>query len=516
MPKRIPTPEPGDDEPKYFTVVQPYPLNANWELPHDYITCGRWIAGCIGPAPFFAIFYKPSARGQIILEVNRDYPEPERLLGEHRWSEFLKKPNAEEAGRVSQIFYCTYSTGRQAQKDGWKRINVADSWFKNWNPVNPVIMNPYPPTVWCPLPPEDKTNKSMCRPLPVAVKAPPAPKAAPAPVVPGSATWVSQKSAPPTNTPAAMRGAWAAKQGTVAAGNNAKKPNAKNNGGGGKKAIPANSAAPWHTATAPTGSNTVPVAKNTTHNMPQNTPAFPPGLPPLSPPGLTRDASGSTSTASSSSASSEAAAYLPVTALTAGFVGISISPSMEANLYGVAVETSPDPGAYVAEWEKMPAEDVDALWPSAYKPGDGGDLYEYVVKDDGGKGGAAVENLWGDEPDDNAKVNAKPPNDVVCTVHGIICKKGICSERARLVREKERAEKLENERSGKGKGGGGWNKGGAGRGKSGNSNGGGWEKKKGNPWQPDDDSGSATGSEGRDGRRSPATPKNDGWATVRR
>ncbi|KAF8145765.1 hypothetical protein K438DRAFT_1991535 [Mycena galopus ATCC 62051] len=272
-----------------------------------------------------------------------------------------------------------------------------------------------------------------------------------------------------------------------------------------------------HTATAPTGSNTVPVAKNTTHNMPQNTPAFPPGLPPLSPPGLTRNASGSTSTASSSSASSEAPAYLPVTALTAGFVGISLSPSMEANLYGVAVETSPDPGAYVAEWEKMPAEDVDALWPSAYKPGDGGDLYEYVVKDNGGKGGAAVENLWGDEPDDNAKVNAKPPNDVVCTVHGIICKKGICSERARLIREKERAEKLENERAGKGKGGGGWSKAGAGgRGKSGNSNGGGWEKKKGNPWQPDDDSGSATGSEGRGSTRSPATPKNDGWATVRR
>ncbi|KAJ7844092.1 hypothetical protein B0H14DRAFT_2358798 [Mycena olivaceomarginata] len=45
MPKQIPTPEPGDDEPKYYTIVQPYPLNANRELPHDYITCGRWIAG---------------------------------------------------------------------------------------------------------------------------------------------------------------------------------------------------------------------------------------------------------------------------------------------------------------------------------------------------------------------------------------------------------------------------------------------------------------------------------------
>ncbi|KAJ6626718.1 hypothetical protein B0H10DRAFT_507938 [Mycena sp. CBHHK59/15] len=212
MPKRIPTPEPGDDEPKYFTVVQPYPLNANWELPHDYITFGRWIANCIGPEPFFALFYKPSARGQVLLEVNRDYPHVDRLLGEHRWSEFLKNPSDEEAGRVSQIFYCVYSTGRQAQKDGWKRINVADSWFKNWSPMNPTIQNPYPMPSWCPLPPEDRTNKSMCRPLPVSVKPPP-PKVVPAPVVPGSATWVNAKGAPSQNSPAALRGAWSAARG---------------------------------------------------------------------------------------------------------------------------------------------------------------------------------------------------------------------------------------------------------------------------------------------------------------
>ncbi|KAJ7820584.1 hypothetical protein B0H14DRAFT_2371965, partial [Mycena olivaceomarginata] len=48
--------------------------------------------------------------------IDRNYPEPERLLGEHRWSEFLKKPNAEDQGRVSQIFYSTYATGRQAKK----------------------------------------------------------------------------------------------------------------------------------------------------------------------------------------------------------------------------------------------------------------------------------------------------------------------------------------------------------------------------------------------------------------
>ncbi|KAJ6493281.1 hypothetical protein C8R45DRAFT_989296 [Mycena sanguinolenta] len=527
MPKRIPTPEPGDDEPKYYTVVQPYPLHANWELPHDYITCGRWIAGCIGPdtLPFTAILYKPSARGQIIIEIDRNYPEPERLLGEHRWSEFLKKPNAEEQGRVSQIFYSTYATGRQAQKDGWKRINVADSWFTNWNPVNPVIAHPYPATVWCPLPPEDKTNKPMCRPLPVSVKPPPATKSAPPPpVVPGSASWAQQKAAPPTNTPAAMRGAWAAKAATSAAnaqvnnkgtGANGNKGNANGNKGGagkggangnGKKTIPANSTAPWHIATAPRSSNTV-AAKPVSPAA--SAPAFPPGLPPLAPPGLTRG--GSTSTASTASTAS-------ADALAADFVAIAISPSMEANLYGAVPDTSPDPGAYVAEWEKMPVADVDALWPGAYSSYTSTPL-DYTPSE-------TVENLWGEEAAiDNSKVNAKPPNDIVCTVHGIICKKGICSERAKLVREKERAEKLAKEREereakgggGKRGGGGGWNKaGGGGRGRnSGGNNGGGWEKR--NPWNDNDDSGSATGSEGRSGTRSPApAPKNDGWATVRR
>ncbi|KAJ6592657.1 hypothetical protein B0H19DRAFT_1088268 [Mycena capillaripes] len=470
MPKRIPTPEPGDDEPKYFTVVQPYPLNANWELPHDYITFGRWIAGCIGPDPFFALFYKPSARGQVLLEINRDYPHPERLLGEHRWSEFLKKPSGEEAGRVSQIFYSTYSTGRQAQKDGWKRINVADSWFKNWEPVNPVIQHPYPPTTWCPLPPEDRTNKSMCRPLPVSVKPPPPPKAAPAPVVPGSATWVTQKGAPSINTPAARRGAWSAVQRAGAANAAAANKNTKT------KSIPATSAAPWHTATAPKSSNIVPVAKNP--------PTFPPGLSLpreadfSAPPGITRGPS-------SASSASSAEAFLPVSALAAGFVGITLSPSMEANLYGGGAETSPDPNAYVAEWEKMPVPDADSLWPTAG--------YEATKED-------VVESLWGEDDDVEKK---KQADAILCPVHGIICKKGICKEYARILREKER-EKERAERDAKG-----------GKNKN-NKNNNGWKKKGANPWN-DDDSGSATGSEGRSGGRSPANakPSNDGWATAK-
>lgn len=157
-------------------------------------------------------------------------------------------------------------------------------------------MHPYPATAWCPLPAEDRTNKPMCRPLPVSVKPPPVPKTgpgAPPPVgecfrlpllicpphfptspfhcvlyphdfphdlhlfpvlsidvltlffaVPGSATWVSQKGAPPTNTPAALRGAWVAKQVPGAApGQGQGRGNGKGKKGKGKT-IPANSAAP--------------------------------------------------------------------------------------------------------------------------------------------------------------------------------------------------------------------------------------------------------------------------------
>jgi hypothetical protein len=60
MPKRAVTPPPGDDEPRYLTVVHPYPLNAHMELPEDRENFGRWLACCIGPDPFYAFFHKPS------------------------------------------------------------------------------------------------------------------------------------------------------------------------------------------------------------------------------------------------------------------------------------------------------------------------------------------------------------------------------------------------------------------------------------------------------------------------
>ena len=65
-----------------------------------------------------------------------------------------------------------------------------------------VIHKPYPTTHWCPVPPEDKTNKPFCRPLPVKVKPPP-PKA-PAPVV-GSSTWVDTENGPRLIRPRHLR-----------------------------------------------------------------------------------------------------------------------------------------------------------------------------------------------------------------------------------------------------------------------------------------------------------------------
>ncbi|KAF7311470.1 Glycoside hydrolase family 79 protein [Mycena kentingensis (nom. inval.)] len=427
MPKRIPTPPPGDDEPKYYTVVQPYPLNANWELSNDYITCGRWVASCLGsPSPFFAIFYKPSARGQILLEINRDYASPERLLGEHRWSEFLRNPTPEETGRVTQIFYSTYSNGRAAQKDGWKRINVADSWFKSWAPENRVMSYPYPPTQWCPLPPEDKTNKPMCRPLPVSLKPPPTTTNAPPPIIPGSSAWHTNKVAPPTNTPAALRGAWAAKQ----AANQPKTA----------KAIPVSSTAPWHNPTAPKSNNV--------HAVPLDLPA------------LSRS---STGTASSNSSSNS---HNPddVDDVATGIGLISMSPSQEATLYGLDAPPI-DPSAYVADWEKAAIAEAteNSLWATTTLT-------------------SASTNLWGD--DDDIEKKKQQATEILCTVHGIICKKGICQEYARLLREKERAERDAARGS---------NKGGRGFSNTGNnrkSNSNGWKK---HTW--DDDSSSATGSE---------------------
>lgn len=54
----------------------------------------------------------------VIIEVKRDYGGFDRLLGEHRWNEFLKNPSQEEADKVTKVYYCVYNSGRQVQKCG--------------------------------------------------------------------------------------------------------------------------------------------------------------------------------------------------------------------------------------------------------------------------------------------------------------------------------------------------------------------------------------------------------------
>lgn len=188
-----------------------------------------------------------------------------------------------------------------------------------------------------------------------------------------------------------------------------------------------------HMPTAPKSSHTVAVPTN-------KYPAVPPGLtlrrgePDVSsPPGLSRSVT-STSSSSVDSALPAIAStqYDHVRDVMDGFVHISISPSQEARLYKEDVEVSPDPNAYVAEWEKMPIADVDTLWPTAGQVDTG-------------------ENLWGDSDDIEQK--KKKQSEILCTVHGIICKKGICQEYGKLLREKERAERdAARGAGGKGKG----------------------------------------------------------------
>jgi len=54
----------------------------------------------------------------VIIEIARECPQLDRLLGEHRWREFLKRSSEQEQDQVTKVFYCTYSTGRQVQKNG--------------------------------------------------------------------------------------------------------------------------------------------------------------------------------------------------------------------------------------------------------------------------------------------------------------------------------------------------------------------------------------------------------------
>ncbi|KAH9018393.1 hypothetical protein EDB85DRAFT_618061 [Lactarius pseudohatsudake] len=195
MPKRIPTPPPPEDEPRYLTVVHPYPLHANLDLPADRITLALWLACCTGKDVLLAMFHKPTSPGMVVIEVDREFDKFDELLGLHAWSGpsgFLLKPSEEQMDKSSKVFYCTYNAGRLVEKNGWKRVSIEEHWFQGWFANNSVIKFPYPKTSYCDVPSEAKTGAPMCRPLPQ--RSFPVPPPTPAPVV-GSAGWLASRNA---------------------------------------------------------------------------------------------------------------------------------------------------------------------------------------------------------------------------------------------------------------------------------------------------------------------------------
>ncbi|CAA7265143.1 unnamed protein product [Cyclocybe aegerita] len=189
MVKRPKSP-PIEEDTRLFTVYQPYPLNANFEIEDNQKECALWVAEIIGNQYHIVIYHKPKSRGMILLEIPKAFTDHGLLLGEHRWGEFLKNPTDEERVRYTQVFHSFYSTVRDAQKDGWLEEPAKTSWYKGWAPGDGLIAQPYHHTHWCQVPIEDKTNKTLCRPLPVEKKPPP--PRAPPPVV-GSTQWVKKQ-----------------------------------------------------------------------------------------------------------------------------------------------------------------------------------------------------------------------------------------------------------------------------------------------------------------------------------
>ncbi|KAF9530366.1 hypothetical protein CPB83DRAFT_850784 [Crepidotus variabilis] len=204
MVKRPKTPE-VIEEVRLYAVYLPYPLNATWADEDDQKACAFWVAEVIGSKEYlFNIYQMPSARGMILLEISKEFTNQGILLGEHQWRRILKSPEPDEVGRKTCVYHSTYSNTREAHKAGWRPIFVQERWFKDWRRGKGPFVYPYPETSYCQPPPEDKTNKPVCRPLPVEHKPPPPSVASP---VVGSPAWTTKQQEEKLNKEA-MKGAW--------------------------------------------------------------------------------------------------------------------------------------------------------------------------------------------------------------------------------------------------------------------------------------------------------------------
>ncbi|TFK50886.1 hypothetical protein OE88DRAFT_191365 [Heliocybe sulcata] len=419
MVKRAPTPPPAwDDEPKYFVVYQPYPINANMELPGDRIRCSFWLACILGDPEYLnALYHKPSSQSIVIIEVKRGFTNDRALLGAHRWQEFLRTSQADEKDRASMIYYCSYNTGRHVQKDGWRRKEVEAAWFhaSQWRLYNSIVKYPYPSTHGCGLPPQDVIHRSLARPLPVGHFPPPPPTRAPPP---GSEAYLEAKkreASTPKKRISVGGPAWSIGSPQANEGPEDRGPldlwgiSPSDSGSSEPSSLGSTSDGRLLATPSPTSSVPIPVA--------------PPGL--LTPYGITVDQgppglvhpsrqvfiSPSIYTDNEEEADSE---YLPLSAMVTQMDDMTIMDGgeLESHVFEAA-DMAPPPST----------PDEENLWAG----------YGTEVKD------AAAD-----------------PNEMLCPDHGTTCGKGICQTRAawkkQLEREQRERERKEGGNRGRGRG----------------------------------------------------------------
>ncbi|CAL1711707.1 unnamed protein product [Somion occarium] len=374
MPKRPPTP--------------PAPKEAEFLIK----TFVRWLACCTGKENFVALYHKPASPNMVIIEIRCKFTNWDGLLGLHKWSQFLRDPGPDERQRESKIFYCVLPNGRQVQKEGWKKLDVKESWFLNWDPANdPRIVFPYPSTSYCDTPSENKTSRPLCRRLPVKLF-PPSPSVQPPPV--GSAKWLAMRD----------RDAALAK--------------AKPSNGAWSKGAPAAMAQEKRNIKAPVPMRSGPAGGPWARGPPGLSPNLPPGL-------LNTNSAPIRSPVYSSSPSKDVADWSAVPpALSRGTSDASSdsgAQSLHRNIAELNIEDEFDmdddneeglPVIYGAEEitnDQLPEEPQESLWGNYEAEGD-------------------------PEP---------PPDEIVCTIHGTTCKKGICRQYASQAREVERTKRQE-------------------------------------------------------------------------
>lgn len=108
-----------------------------------------------------------------------------------------------EEGRCPRKLVQGFQPQEQVSQTTPRRVTVITSHHS-------VMTFPYPDTSYCSPPQEDKTNEPLCRPIPASSRFPGLPTVAATPAVraapPGSAGWVTQKSAPVQSRKASTRG----------------------------------------------------------------------------------------------------------------------------------------------------------------------------------------------------------------------------------------------------------------------------------------------------------------------